>query len=96
MDAFMITVAVGSLLLYLFTSREDHRIITKKKVVKIPMVPFRTANKCIQTDQLSPISPMSSISSLDIQFVFNETYLENNSVGDTNEESRPLVQSDSP
>ena len=93
MDAFMITVALGSLLLYLYTRREDHRIITKKKVVKIPMVPFRTANKCIQTDQLSP---MSSISSLDIQFVFDETYLEHNSVGDTNEKSRPLVQSDSP
>ena len=93
MDAFMITVALGSLVLYLYTRREDHRVITKKKVVKIPMVPFRTANKCIQTD---PSSPMSSISSLDIQFVFDETYLEHNSVGDTNERSRPLVQSDSP
>ena len=93
MDAFMITVAVGSLLLYLYTRREDHRIITKKKVVKIPMVPFRTTNKSIQTD---PLSPMSSISSLDLQFVFDETYLENNSVGDINEKGRPLVQSDSP
>ena len=93
MDAFILTVALGSLVLYLYTRREDRRVITKKKVVKIPMVPFRTANKYIQTD---PSSPMSSISSLDLQFVFDETYLEHNSVGDTNERSRPLVQSDSP
>jgi len=85
MDLFTIVVGFGSLLLFLYTRRPK-----KEDVVVIQMVPLRV-NKCIQTEVSSP---MSSISSIDLQFVFDETYLERNCDNIPNENSGSLVQQD--
>jgi len=55
----------------------DLRTTTKKKVVKILLTPYRVSHKGSQTEeQFSPMSTISSLSSLDLQFVMDETYLE--------------------
>jgi len=55
----------------------DMRTITKKKVVKIPLTPYRVSHKGCQTEeQLSPMSTVSSLSSLDLHFIMDESYLE--------------------
>ena len=84
MDLFMIAVGLGTILLFMYRRRP-----TKKEVV-IQMVQ-RRVDKCIQTEVSSP---MSSISSMDLQFVFDETYLEKKCDNIPNENSGSLVQQD--
>ena len=80
MDLIICALVVGSVFLYWYkTPATDSRTVTKKKVVKIPLTPYRVAHKATQTDYSPMLSPMSSISSLDftnLPFVLDEEYLE--------------------
>ena len=80
MDLIICAFVVGSVFLYWYkTPVPDQRIVTKKKVIKIPLTPYRVAHKATQTDYSPLPSPMSSISSIDftnLPFVLDEEYLE--------------------
>ena len=80
MDLIICAVVVGTVFLYWYKQpAPDLRTIVKKKVIKIPLPPYRVAHKATQTDYSPLASPMSSISSLDftnLPFVLDEEYLE--------------------
>jgi len=80
MDLIICALFVGTVFLYWYKKpATDLRTTVKKKVIKIPLTPYRVAHKATQTDYSPLPSPMSSISSLDftnLPFVLDEEYLE--------------------
>ena len=79
MDFLFCAVAVGAILLIWSRRPElDTRTVTKKKVIKIPLTPYRVSHKSTQT--LSPVESLSEVSSLDFNalpdFFIDEEYLE--------------------
>ena len=51
MDLIICAVVVGTVFLYWYKNpAPDLRTIVKKKVIKIPLTPYRVAHKATQTD----------------------------------------------
>ena len=68
MDFIICAIVLGAL--FLFWKKKP----PKKKLVQIELTSL--VNKATQTDPETPESPMSTLSSVDFQFMVDESYLE--------------------
>ena len=68
MDAIFYAIVLGTL--FLLWKKNP----PKKKLVQIELTSL--VNKATQTDPETPESPMSTLSSVDFQFMVDESYLE--------------------